>query len=134
MTLQPETLAPATVIMPRNVTPTTLTPTRQAAGSILAGRFCRWLLAPLLPPAALASGRLMERTGIRLVSLVLAVCTAIFVTKGFVAYHDLRNPELPPYVFDADLIASLGRLWLCCAEDFAVGLSCLLLAILTVKL
>jgi arylsulfatase A-like enzyme len=63
-----------------------------------------------------------------LVSLVLAVCTAVFLTKTVIAYRDLANAKMPPQICDDELLPSLGRVSACCAEDFAVGIGCLLLA------
>jgi arylsulfatase A-like enzyme len=62
----------------------------------------------------------------QLVSLVLAVCLALFLTKAFIAYRDLDDAAMPPQICDQILHHSLARIGLCCAEDFAVGLGCLL--------
>jgi arylsulfatase A-like enzyme len=79
--------------------------------------------APARPaPAA------VDRARAELLSLALAVGTAIFLTKGFIAYRDLDNDAAPPQVCDGRAVATLARVWACCAEDFAVGLGCLLLA------
>jgi arylsulfatase A-like enzyme len=67
-------------------------------------------------------------------SLVLTVCTAIFLTKAVIAFRDLDQPNLEPRLCDGWSLASLGRVWACCAEDFAVGLGCLLLATLLLRL
>jgi lipoteichoic acid synthase len=63
-----------------------------------------------------------------LVSLVFAVCAALVVTKTVLASLDLTDPNKPPFIFDGDWLATLGRVLACCAEDLAVGLGCLLLA------
>jgi hypothetical protein len=69
-----------------------------------------------------------------MLSLVVVVCAAIFLVKGFIAVRDLANPVLPPVVYDGRVPASLGRVWACCAEDFAVGLGCLLAGWLALRL
>jgi arylsulfatase A-like enzyme len=69
-----------------------------------------------------------------LTSLVFAVCTALFVTKFIVAARDLSTPILNPYVFTSNWIESFGNVWACTAEDFAVGLGCLLVGALVLRL
>src|SRR5262249_25521245 len=64
----------------------------------------------------------LARAQVEMLSLVLAICTAIFVIKGFIAYRDLDNAEAPPQIYNDSTADSLGRVWACCAEDFAVGL------------
>lgn len=93
------------------------------------------LLRPLLrrgegasAKAAASSPAAVGRERVEMLSLVLAVCTAIFLTKAFIAYRDLDNADAPPQIYDGAALASLARVWACCAEDFAVGLGCYLLA------
>ena len=62
-------------------------------------------------PAEAASVR---RGQAEMLSLALAVCIAIFVTKGLIAYRDLDNAAAPPQVYDDSLPASLGRVAACC--------------------
>jgi arylsulfatase A-like enzyme len=69
-----------------------------------------------------------------LVSLVFAVCAAIFLTKAVLASLDLSDPRRPPLVYDGDWLPSLGRVLVCCAQDLAVGLGCLLAAALALRL
>jgi arylsulfatase A-like enzyme len=68
-----------------------------------------------------------------LLSLTFAVCTVLFLTKLLIALRDLASPELPPFLTKGGLLPTLGRVWACCAQDFAVGLSCLLVAALALS-
>ena len=61
-----------------------------------------------------------------LISLVFFTCTVLFVTKAFIAWRDLSNRALFPCIWDDNWLLALGRTWLCCTEDFVVGLGCLL--------
>jgi arylsulfatase A-like enzyme len=70
----------------------------------------------------------VRRGQAEMLALVLAVGTAIFLTKTFIAYRDLANPAAPPLVCDGGDLRTLARVAACCAEDFAVGLGCFLLA------
>jgi arylsulfatase A-like enzyme len=63
-----------------------------------------------------------------LVSLVLIVCLTVFATKAVIAMSDLANAKMPPQIWDDEVLPSLGRVCACCAEDFAVGIACLLVA------
>jgi arylsulfatase A-like enzyme len=67
-------------------------------------------------------------------SLIFGVCTAIFLAKTVIAFRDLDQANLEPRLCDGWSLPSLGRIWACCAEDFAVGLGSLLLAALTLRL
>src|SRR5258708_14421267 len=69
-----------------------------------------------------------------LVALAFAVCTVLFLTKALIAYRDLDKPDMPPQIFDEEFFWSLGRIWVCCAEDFAVGVGCLFLALIMLRL
>jgi arylsulfatase A-like enzyme len=82
------------------------------------------------PAAKTAAGpaAAVGREQVEMLSLVFVVCTAIFLTKWFIAYRDLDNAAAPPQVYDGSALASLARVWACCAEDFAVGLGCFVLA------
>jgi arylsulfatase A-like enzyme len=75
----------------------------------------------------------LERARIELLSLILAVCLASFAVKGFIAYRDLDNAAAPPHIYDDSILASLGRVAACCAEDFAVGLGCFLVGFLVLR-
>ena len=91
----------------------------------------RWLVRPLLAKDEVTSA---AQTCLQFASLVLVTCTAIFLIKGFLAFHDLHYIELPPYIYlDDDLPESLGRLWLSCAEDFAVGVGCLFVGLMIAR-
>src|SRR5579862_1626673 len=68
-----------------------------------------------------------------LLSLVFFTCLALFVTKAFIAHRDLREWPLPPRVWSGQVLATLGRVWVCCAEDFAVGLGCLLVSMMAFR-
>ncbi|MFL5242370.1 MAG: sulfatase [Gemmataceae bacterium] len=92
-------------------------------------RSVNWTVRHLWRPLAPASPHYGE-----LVSLAFAVCTVLFLTKGLIAYRDLDKPDMPPQIVNEEFLWSLGRLWVCCAEDFAVGIGCLLLALVTIKL
>jgi len=61
-----------------------------------------------------------------MLSLVFILCVAIFGLKNLIAYRDLDIKAMPPQIVTEDWWESQGRIWLCCAEDFAVGLGCLL--------
>src|SRR5262249_33001653 len=63
----------------------------------------------------------------QLLSLVLCVGLAIFVTKAASVFTLFGNPELPPCLYDGRLLAALAGAASCCAEDVSVGLGCLLL-------
>jgi arylsulfatase A-like enzyme len=69
-----------------------------------------------------------------LVSLVLAVCLALFLTKVVIAHRDLDCADMPPQICDGQILLSLGRIAACCAEDWAVGLGCLLLGAVALRL
>jgi arylsulfatase A-like enzyme len=75
----------------------------------------------------------VQRGEAELLSLMLAVCAALVVTKGLIAYRDLDNPAAPPLVYDGALLSSLARVGACCAEDFAAGAACLLAATLLLR-
>ena len=47
-----------------------------------------------------AEAAAVRRGEAELLSLALAVCAALFVIKGFIAYRDLDNPAVPPLVYD----------------------------------
>jgi arylsulfatase A-like enzyme len=110
----------------------------------------RRLPLPRWPAAALAwAGRLLwhppgagdgaapthRRGAAEVLSLVLAVCLAIVVTKCVLAIDTLSNLAVRPIIWDdEEFWPSVGRALACCAEDFAVGLVCLLLAALAVRL
>src|SRR5262245_49193235 len=68
-----------------------------------------------------------DRAHAELLSLVVAVCLAVFVTKTVLASFALANPEMRPQIYGDNLLTSLGRVAACCAEDVAVALGCLLL-------
>jgi arylsulfatase A-like enzyme len=68
-----------------------------------------------------------------MLSLVLAVCAAMFAVKGFIAYRDLASAAAPPQVCDDSVAASLARVAACCAEDFGVGLGCFLAALAALR-
>src|SRR5439155_13977210 len=68
-----------------------------------------------------------------MLSLVLTVCVAIFAVKGFIAYRDLDSAAAPPQVYGDSVAASLARVVACCAEDFAVGLGCFVVALAVVR-
>jgi glucan phosphoethanolaminetransferase (alkaline phosphatase superfamily) len=68
-----------------------------------------------------------------IVSLVLTVCLVLFLTKGVIAYRDHDKADMPPQILGDEFLISVGRLFICCAEDFAVGAGCLLLALLTLS-
>jgi arylsulfatase A-like enzyme len=80
-----------------------------------------------LPPRADPAARRWHPQA-EMVSLVVAVCLAIFLTKLVLACQALSHGTVAHQLWDEDWAASLSRLAGCCAEDFAVGLGCLLLA------
>jgi arylsulfatase A-like enzyme len=90
-----------------------------------------WLGRFLWQPLVVSSDR---RRGADLMSLTFAVCLAIFLTKLILATLDLADPRQPPLLFDGDWLPSLARVFACCAEDGAVGLSCVLLAAVALRL
>ncbi len=65
---------------------------------------------------------------------MLAVCITLFVTKAVIAYRDLDNPTVPPWIATGSWHASIGRISMCCAADFAVGFGCLFLAAVALRL
>jgi arylsulfatase A-like enzyme len=69
-----------------------------------------------------------SRSQAELVSLAFTVCFVLFSMKAFLAYNVLNKADSPPRLWDDSFILSVGRIALCCAEDFAVGLGCLLAA------
>jgi arylsulfatase A-like enzyme len=99
--------------------------------ALLRSPFRRGLDASAEPtsPSAVAAGRARAE----MLSLVLAVCTAIFVVKGFIAYRDLDSAEAPPQVYGDSVAMSLIRVVACCAEDFAIGLGCFVLAVAVLR-
>src|SRR5438045_1680794 len=76
--------------------------------------------------ASADSDAAVRRGQAEMLSLVIAVCAAIALTKGLIAYRDLDNAAAPPQVFDESPLSSLARVAACCAEDCAVGAACLL--------
>jgi arylsulfatase A-like enzyme len=68
----------------------------------------------------------VRRGQAEMLSLAIAVCAAIALTKGLIAYRDLDNAAAPPLIYDGSAPASLARVVACCAEDIAVGATCLL--------
>src|SRR4051794_9265202 len=90
----------------------------------------RFLWQPLHGSSAEAGRR---REFVEMASLAFAVCTALFVIKMVVAYRDLGNPNLMPCVCHDDWVVSVAQVWACAAQDFAVGLGCLLAAGLALR-
>ncbi|HKI35368.1 MAG TPA: sulfatase-like hydrolase/transferase [Gemmataceae bacterium] len=82
----------------------------------------RWAAASSAEAAAVGRAR------VEMLSLALAICTAIFAVKGFIAYRDLDNAAAPPQVYGDSVAASVARVAACCGEDFAVGLGCFVVA------
>lgn len=70
----------------------------------------------------------------QLVSLVFAVCLSMFLIKALIAFRDLDNPEMPPWIVDGRFLRSLVRVGACCTADFGVGLSCLFFALVSLHL
>jgi arylsulfatase A-like enzyme len=68
-----------------------------------------------------------------LLSLTFVVCLVLFLTKTVVAWRDLNSDTMPPPVVTDSWVVSLGQLCGCAAEDFAVGLGCLLAAGLALR-
>ncbi len=88
----------------------------------------RVLWRPLYGPPTTPTAEPDRRTELgELVSLAFTVCLALFLVKGFIAYRDLNRAEMPPQVFTGQVFVSFGQVWACSAEDFAVGLGCVLL-------
>src|SRR5438105_2296790 len=75
------------------------------------------LTLPAPQPLRQRRSRNADRHHAELLSLVVAVCLALFVCKSILATR----------AFDS-AVASFGRVAACCAEDVAVGLGCLLSA------
>lgn len=75
-----------------------------------------------------------DRDRVLMVALALAVCVTIFIVKTVIVFRDCDNPAIDPYLADGELLPTLGRVFLCCAEDFAVGFGCLLAADLALRL
>jgi arylsulfatase A-like enzyme len=95
----------------------------------------RSLWRPLAAPAGDRSGpRAGWREYAEMISLVFFVCLTMFVAKAYIGFRFLNSPRRPPQVVGGSLLPSLGRVWLCSAEDFAVGAGCLLAAALTLRL
>jgi arylsulfatase A-like enzyme len=92
------------------------------------------LVRPFRRNTDTAAAPTVGREQAEMLSLVFAVCSVIFLTKAFIAWRDLDNAAAPPQVYDGSALVALARVWACCAEDFAVGLGCLLLATLTLRL
>jgi arylsulfatase A-like enzyme len=87
--------------------------------------------APITSPEARAAARFRAHA----VSLVVTVCVGIFCIKAVVAQRDLSPVGFTPHIYVAeDVRNSLGRVLLCSAEDFAVGLACLLALLAARKL
>jgi lipoteichoic acid synthase len=79
-------------------------------------------------PRSSAAPRTLGLIHGELVSLVLFVCLAIFVTKAALAYNSLASAAMAGQICDDDWLGTVGRIAACCAEDFAVGFCCLLAA------
>lgn len=90
--------------------------------------FLRQLLAGLPRPIS------SPRNEAELLSLICAVCAAIFAVKAFLAFHDLSGPDASPQLHDESVVATLVRVVGCCFEDVAVGIGCLVVGILTLRL
>src|SRR4051794_34020388 len=86
------------------------------------------LAALVRPLLGRGQGVAADRARAEMVSLTFAGCTAIFLTKAFIPSRALDPDAAPPQVWDGRAVATLTRVWGCCAEDFAVGLGCLVLA------
>src|SRR5437763_456640 len=102
-----------------STSPGTLTRTLTQSGKRL------W--RPLVGDDPIPASRFDQAQG-ELVSLTCAVCLVLFLTKTLLAYIDLNNPDRLPRLWNDSLVLTLGRITACCAEDFAVGLGCLLTA------
>jgi phosphoglycerol transferase MdoB-like AlkP superfamily enzyme len=96
------------------------------------GQFLTALGRRLWQPLALADRRPGDYAD--LVSLVFAVCAALVATKAVLAYLDLTDPNKTPFIYDGNWLTTLGRLVACCAADLAVGLGCLFLAGVALRL
>jgi arylsulfatase A-like enzyme len=88
---------------------------------------------PAAAGASADSSAAVRYADAEMLSLVIAVCAAIVLTKGLIAYRDLDNAAAPPQVYGDSLPASLARVAACCAEDLAVGAACLLAAVVTLR-
>lgn len=96
-------------------------------------RSFRLIWQPL--PASEASSRSGSwREHAEMVSLVLFVFLALFGIKAFIAWRDLDSAALPPQVVTQEFWPSVGRLFLCSAEDGAVGAACLFLVSVALRL
>src|SRR5262249_10923611 len=81
-----------------------------------------------------ASSAAAGRERVEMLSLAVAVCVAVVATKALIAYRDLDNAAAPPVVWDGSVLATLGRVTACCAEDLAVAVGCFLLAAAALRL
>ncbi len=91
----------------------------------------RLLLGPLYDPSPQPERR---KEFAELVSLVFTVCLTIFLVKTFIAYRDLNRYGSPPAVVMEGFWVSMAQVWACSAQDFAVGLGCLLLGSIGLRL
>jgi arylsulfatase A-like enzyme len=91
----------------------------------------RVLWGPLHGPSADPNRRCEHA---EFVSLAFAVCLALFLAKGFIAYRDLDRTDMPPAVCTGGFWVSAAQVWACSAQDFAVGLSCLLVGGVALRL
>src|SRR5258707_5984191 len=97
-------------------------------------RFAGWLLNPGPEGDDRGSSVRAARLRAELVTLTLATCTIIFAAKALLAFQDLCFWDIAPYLHDGNFFVTLGSAWLCSAEDFAVGLACLFVALLAQRL
>src|SRR5438876_493035 len=86
-------------------------------------------------PTESPARRLLIADQAMLCCLVLVTTLALFGLKIYIACRDLTHDDIPPgRIWDGAMLPSLGRVLGCSAEDFAVGLGCLLVALVLVRL
>ena len=86
------------------------------------------------PPQAASAEPNRRREQGELVSLAFTVCLALFLVKIFIAFRDLDRDDMPPTVCMDGFWVSVAQVWACCAQDFAVGLGCVLVGGIVLRL
>jgi arylsulfatase A-like enzyme len=76
---------------------------------------------PATGSTALPTGRALTADRIPIVSVVVATTAAIVVIKSVIAYRDLSHPGTSPLLFDGRWGVFAVRMFLCSAQDMAVG-------------
>ncbi len=71
---------------------------------------------------------------VEMLSLFVSVAATIVLIKAYIARCNLADPGVPPQIYNGEFFESLGRVLGCCVEDMAVGLLCLIVGLVALRI